>query len=285
MRGDSKRQLLDYAGAVADYSTALQYDPGDKEAYRKRAQVNEELGSFEAAEADLTKLIEMYKNWAPAYRDRARVRAFMSKLSGSNDDFEAAIFLAPKDPANYTTRARIRKMAGDYDGAVEDCDKAVECDPDQFHGYYIRALVHYDFGNYRKARLDLLKSVKRAPGDADYQNLYLCLIRMRQDRWDRGIKELKEHFAKKEHEPEEWYATVVRFLCKEIDEEAFLAAAKDETPKKTRERQCEAFFYAGTVRLAAGDEEGAREFFRKSVATEVRTFIEYESSVIELKRK
>jgi lipoprotein NlpI len=76
----------------------------------------------------------------------------------------------------------------------------------------------------------------------------------------------------------------VKFLCEEMDEKTFLTAAKDATPFKTNERRCEAFFYAGSLREMAGDEDGARQLFRKCVETNVRSFIEYQSASLRLKR-
>ena len=61
---------------------------------------------------------------------------------------------------------------------------------------------------------------------------------------ERGQTELKEYVAQKKEKPAPWFATVVSFLTGTISEEEFLAAAKDETPKTTAERRCEAYFYA-----------------------------------------
>ena len=114
--------------------------------------------------------------------------------------------------------------------------------------------------------------------------LYHCLTRIRLKQKERGQTELKEYVAAKKKKPVPWFATVVKFLTGEMSEDDFLAAAKDDTPKTTAERRCEAYFYAGTLRAAAKDSKGALELFRKSVATRIRSFIEYESSSIEIQR-
>jgi len=284
-RGDSRRELLDFAGAVEDYGNAIYINPGDKNvraAYEGRAQVNQDLGNYEAAQHDYTTLIDMYPNWAVPWRKRARVRAFLKDRKGSNADFEAAIFAAANDSANFTERARVRKLQGDYAGAVVDCDKAVKLDPKNYHPYFIRGLVHYDFGNYRKARLDLLKAIKRAPGEPDYTHLYMCLTYRRMRQPERAVDELQAYVASKNEKLDAWYASVVKFLTGEIEEDAFLDSARDETPKKTNERRCEAYFYAATLRAVAKDKEGAHALYKKCVATRVRSFIEYESATIAL---
>ncbi|MFQ5474121.1 MAG: hypothetical protein ACE5FA_14725, partial [Dehalococcoidia bacterium] len=74
------------------------------------------------------------------------------------------------------------------------------------------------------------------------------------------------------------------FLTGAIGEKAFLGSAKGDTPKQTREQECEAYFYAGTLRDIAGDEAKALEYFKACVETGVSNYIEYETSSTILKR-
>ena len=114
-----------------------------------------------------------------------------------------------------------------------------------------------------------------------------CMLKFTRERRqkmpERAIKDLKEYVASKEKPLKPWYAIVVKFLCDEMGEEEFLASAKDQTPFRTAQRRCEAFFYAATLRRIAGDEEGARDLFKKCVATNVRDFIEYQSATMALR--
>jgi hypothetical protein len=54
-------------------------------------------------------------------------------------------------------------------------------------------------------------------------------------------------------------------------------------PKTDRGQHCEAWFYVGMKKLLAGDESAAAECFKKCLATEERTFTEYQFSKGELK--
>ncbi len=284
-RGNSKRELLDFAGAVEDYGEAIRFDEKMREAYLARAGVNEDLGNYEAAVNDYTTLIK-HSDWHVAFRLRARAYFFLHKRTNCDEDFKIALFLKEDDPATLTMRARVRKLAGDYPGALADSSKAIELNRKSSQPYFIRGLIHYDFRKYRRALLDMKKAIRRSvDSEPDYIWLYHCLIRMRLKQKERGQTELKEYVAQKKEQPTPWFATVVSFLTGEIGEDDFLAAAKDDTPKTTAERRCEAYFYAGTLRAAAKDKQGALDFFRKSVATRVRSFIEYESSSIEIQRE
>ena len=52
--------------------------------------------------------------------------------------------------------------------------------------------------------------------------------------------------------------------------------------KASRERHCEAYFYAGTLRLIAGDKKGAEEHFTACLGTNVKDFTEIASAAAEL---
>jgi lipoprotein NlpI len=47
-------------------------------------------------------------------------------------------------------------------------------------------------------------------------------------------------------------------------------------------RACEAWFYAGIKRLAAGDKRTAIELFKKCLATDQKTFVEFGLAATEL---
>lgn len=285
-RGESRRQLLDFAGAVEDFGIAVDMNPNLREGYERRAMVNEDLGQYEAAAADYTTLIKLGAK-ASDYRNRARAYFFLDKRAAADEDFKNAIFLDEKDTENYIVRARIRKLAGNYEGALADCDVAADLDKRNARPFLIRGLIQYDFGHFRKARIDLYKATKRAKGvfEPDYIMLYQCLVRLRRNQAEKGRAELAAYFASKKKKASRWYAEVVKFLTGKIGEKEFLEAAESSVPKTTAEQRCEAYFYAGTVRLANKDDEGAHALFKKCVETNVRSFIEYESATIALLKR
>jgi lipoprotein NlpI len=54
--------------------------------------------------------------------------------------------------------------------------------------------------------------------------------------------------------------------------------------KTTQEQWCEAYFYAGAVRLMEGDRETARDHFQMCLDTGVKNLTEHNSASAELKR-
>jgi lipoprotein NlpI len=175
-------------------------------------------------------------------------------------------------------------IQGRYKEALADCDAASKLAPKEARPHFIRGLIQYNFGFLRKARVDFKKALTRATYEPDYIRLYYCLTAQRLKQRDRAIAELKAYYEAKKDDPDPWYTQVVKFVCGDITEEAFLASAQAETPKKTSERQCEAYFYAGALREVAGQPQEARKLYLECARTGVRNFIEYETSRIALKR-
>jgi hypothetical protein len=67
-----------------------------------------------------------------------------------------------------------------------------------------------------------------------------------------------------------WINRLVDYNLGLIQEDALLTAAGS-----SRQNQCEAYFFIGLARLADGDRDGAKEQFRRSVATHVFHFLDH----------
>jgi lipoprotein NlpI len=175
-------------------------------------------------------------------------------------------------------------VQGRYEEALADCDAASKLASKEARPYFIRGLVQYNFGFFRKARIDFKKALKRVTYEPDYIQLYYCLTQHRLKQSDRATAELKAYYEAKQDDPDPWYTQVVKLILGDITEAEFLASAEAETPKKTSERRCEAYFYAGAMREIAGKPKEARQLYLECARTGVRHFIEYETSRIALKR-
>ncbi len=88
--------------------------------------------------------------------------------------------------------------------------------------------------------------------------------------------------ARKLGKPDDWPSKIFSLLLGKQTEAEFLAATKDADPKVTKEQDCEAFFYAGSVRLLNGDKPGAAALFQKCLDTGIDSFFEFQSAAAEL---
>ncbi len=287
-RANSLFELTRLAEAARDYERSIELQKNNWSAWMQRARVSEAMGDYDAAEKVYSQLIEANPKYTSAYIGRGRCRALLGKRTDAEFDFGRAIREAPDDPTPLCQRARIHMLFHDFKRALEDCDAARKIDPKHYYPYFIRGLVKYNYGKFRPARADMRKAIKKMEAmgqEPDYLHLYLCLVQRRIGKHEEALADLKKYYAQKKKKPEEWYTQIVSFLTGKIDEATFLKSAVDETPKRTRERRCEAYFYAGTCRLIDGDKTKANVYFREAIDTDVISFMEYETSKIALAQK
>lgn len=81
-----------------------------------------------------------------------------------------------------------------------------------------------------------------------------------------------------------WPAVVAHHLSGCATAEEVLAEIDAADPAKRLDRLCEAYFYLGSARLIAGDQAAAALLYKESIATEVRRFVEYTGTKIDLQR-
>ena len=173
-------------------------------------------------------------------------------------------------------------------GALADYDKGIDLatkpSGDYFHN---RGCILYDMHQFEKARMDFQKScelgLKKSSNNA-YPHFRIYLIRCLLNEAQAATDELTAYLANpKAGILDDWALKIGRFLTGQLSEADFINAANDTNEKKDKSQHCEAWFYAGTKRLIAGDKATAQEDFKKCLATGLTHYFEYASSAAELK--
>jgi lipoprotein NlpI len=75
---------------------------------------------------------------------------------------------------------------------------------------------------------------------------------------------------------------VASHLLGNVTEADLFAAAASPDAKKESGQHCEAWFYAGMKKLLAGEKKAAADCFHKCLATEQKTFTEFQLAQSEL---
>ena len=156
---DSKYDLLDYQGAIADYSKAIELKPYWADPYARRGHSKYALLDYIGARADVSKAIEKDPGFTQAYKLRGQIKRKLLDYQGAIVDYSKAIELDRYYTHAYLLRGNTKLLLKDYRGAMADYSKAIELDPDYDAAYFNRGLVKHELKYYQGACNDWRKAV------------------------------------------------------------------------------------------------------------------------------
>ena len=237
---------------------------------------------FTKAIAEFSKTIEVRPDDAAAYRFRALAKRAKGDLDGAIADLSKAIELEPSELAAYVGRGSAMRAKGDLDGAIADYTQAIRLNPKLTAAYDDRGYSLYDSRAFTNALIDFRKAVELGTTN-EYALFRIWLIRARAGEGEPATAELEAYLdSRASNKPDQWVPKIGHFLTGQLGEAEFLAAAKSADPKTEAGQLCEAYFYAGSKYLFAGDTASASNYFQKSIATDKTNYMEYGSSAAEL---
>ena len=288
-RGIAKQVKGDLDGAIADYNRAIESSPRYAHAYTNRGRAKKVKGDLDGALADYNRAIELDPDDVRAYSNRGFAKWTMGHLDDALADYDRAIERDPKYIDAYSGRGFFKRMKGDLDGALADYDRAIELDPKNVDAYYGRGVARYDKRDWSNALLDFRKTSALKPAVSeletlrDYSHIRIWMARAKLGERVAATNELKQYLlARTIAKPGDWLSTIIRLLTVDLSENDFLKAAGSGDEKQARNQKCEAYFYAGTVKLIDGDKSTATDYFKKCLETGVKDCYEYQSAAAEL---
>jgi tetratricopeptide (TPR) repeat protein len=185
VRGTIAQRRSDDPGAIAEYTRALELEPGNTDALRSRASIYQRSGNHEAAVADAETYIAAWPDNVDGYmlkadlligqRQRARAAAEAERLLRRSPD--NALFLA--------AAAIIYDSLADRANALATMDRAVALDPDFFALRLYRAQFRR-WDDFAGRRADLDAALLLEPGHNDIVT-ELALLDFRERKWRDAI--------------------------------------------------------------------------------------------------
>jgi tetratricopeptide (TPR) repeat protein len=150
-RGMAKRAVGDLAGALADYSRALELNPRNVRALNGRALTKIDLKDLQGALADVDRAIALDPTYANSFDTSAKVRMELKDYRRAVSDESRAIELSPKFSNYWVMRGVILREMGDAAAAVKDHTEALALNPRNAFAYYNRGLAYLNLKHYDKA--------------------------------------------------------------------------------------------------------------------------------------
>ena len=105
--------------ALADYNQSLALEV-DHNTLNNRGALKEVKGDLAGAVEDYSAAIQRYPKSLPSYLNRGSIRQRQGDAQKAFEDFSNAILCAPDNPSGYVKRADLRWEKGDLKGAAED---------------------------------------------------------------------------------------------------------------------------------------------------------------------
>lgn len=283
-RAFDKQKKGDFAGAIADYTWAIDLDPKNARAYNNRGEARRHRGDVEGAIADFTRAIEIDPKHANTYYNRGIARRQKGDLEGAIADYTRALELEPKNAQAYNNRGFARKQQGDLDGAIADYTRALKIDPKHAIACNNRGIAHWLNRTWAEALADFQRKSELSPLEADTPQLYCWILRVRLGERATADRELAAYALSRAGSVDvAWARKVSAFLLNHLGEEALVQAAASLDRENERSQQCSAWFFSGMKLLLADERTAAAEHFLKCLAMERKNDPEYEFAAAELK--
>ncbi|SDJ63602.1 Tetratricopeptide repeat-containing protein [Nonomuraea maritima] len=158
-------ELVERAIELAETDLAGEHPIHRLVLYANRGQLLAMAGRKEEALADYTRAVEADPGYPDYYLDRGNLLQELGRTEEALADYEAVMRLSPPFPEAYYNRSEIRYAAGDLEGARADLDHTLELDPEFARAYVNRAGLHVAAGDLAAARRDAERGLALTPGD------------------------------------------------------------------------------------------------------------------------
>ncbi len=248
--------------------------------YFKRAGAFEKEGLYKRAIEEYTRAILLKPAMAEAYLGRGWAQEAMGNHESAARNFTRAIEIDAKMADAYFGRGWANERRGRVKQAIKDYGRAIRQGPGGVDAYFSRGILNFYGGHMAAAADDFTAVLKKADGSLrHYAFLWLYLSRARQ-----GDSLAGQGGLIRVADMAVWPGVIVSYYRGRKSAKDVLDAAQDADPQRQKEKESVAFFFLGQYELLQGDEDGAADYFRKTLAAGVTTYRQYGAARRELQR-
>lgn len=147
--------------------------------------------------------------------------------------------------------------------------------------WHDRGCMEYNMHRFDMALACFRRACELGSDVTDYSACRLWIVQQRLGHGDMATHELDSYLAKRSAS-NDWSVKIARCMAGRLTEAELLKAAAVPGTESTAEQQCEAYYYIGAKDLVNGDKTAAADNFKKSIATHITSFEEYNSAHADL---
>ena len=168
-RGTLKGIVMDFNGAIADLTKAIELDPNYARLYYQRAVFRQALQDFNGSLIDYNKLLTLSIN------SSLKKKEVMVGASVSADDNPKRfrldnLSLTDIRVLSYNNIGTIKQIFKDFRGSISDFNKAIDINPNDAELYYNKAISYEGLKDFNKAISNYNKAVELNP---NYTSVYI----------------------------------------------------------------------------------------------------------------
>jgi tetratricopeptide (TPR) repeat protein len=142
--GDAKMEAKDYAGALVDYTSAIQLNADSIQPFMKRAECNVMLKKYDLAIKDYNKALKIRPDTVTILYQRGLAYNAASNYKLAFADFTCVIRQSPNHYDAYMQRAAACEGMENYRSATYDYGEAIRIKPKDGLAYYKRGIANQD---------------------------------------------------------------------------------------------------------------------------------------------
>ncbi len=165
-RGDAKAGADNVEGAIADYSTAINMDPGSFVAFNNRGYAWLREKEYKKAEADFDRSISINPSFSKAYYNRSCLWIESGEYQKAIADCNKSLKIIPDFAYAYYNRGNANYSLNNFQLAITDLDHAISLNDHTDVFYYYRGLSFFGLKNFASAKKDFDKVLSLSP---DYE--------------------------------------------------------------------------------------------------------------------
>jgi lipoprotein NlpI len=258
--------------------------PDSPLSYNNRGMFLQRQGKEDEALADFTKAIERDPKYYYSYTNRGFTLLQMDNPSAAEADFTQSITLNSQQPMLYFLRGHAKLARGDAAGAVQDQRVAVSLSPNDPASRGELGFVLFISGDFGGAIQEFDAVQTSSPGLRQYTPWKI--VALQRLGTVNGLKEQFRESLSKDYKQRDWIDHLIAYvLGGESDADLLKAAATGTgTPKNKNSETCEANYFIGLMKSAAGRPTEATDSYQHAVATKARDLAAYRGAAFAIKK-
>lgn len=163
-RGGAYSAAGQYDKAIADFTQALQLNPGDGILYIGRGNAYLQNGDFDYAGPDFDAAIRLHAQPAVAYSGKGMIDFVQDRYDRAIEDFGQTVRLQPGEAEGFTMRCLARAIVGKLQEAMADCNQAIKLNAKDAEAYSNRGLVYLKMKQPAAALANYHQALEQEPG-------------------------------------------------------------------------------------------------------------------------